>query len=655
LHVVIDASFLAIRDCYRSDASITGAGVQAKGHKEMANSLDDAKVAPNGHSGVVGGLRMARKANAESEDTGVKIVHVVRGTFAATSRGSLELLNLPYPFSQAGLLDAGDFLKLASQRRIKMSGARDLDLAGLQELHQHQILVPLFCVRLGDKDRSKKVDTTSNLTKLNIRATLVNQLYVAASEGRLTDPSTEPFEPWPTNRVRSLWPSVERGYLYSEHQLLGLQQARGLVGFLYPTERNDGRFIYHLQDSNLPDEQTKKALASWRSLAITLSAIDSRYWPYITQVILGDANIWRSTNLSQTAEQLLDWLGVSKKDIANEASRLHADASFEDDLGDFYELVRQAKPKSWLSLRGSTRTALDSRMAAEVLNKFAGDIPEIDEEEKPPLESLSMQGLSARPRSLDAVLTDLQLSPHPPLVVALEGETEMRTVPRVMRLLGIPDDPTKIRFVNFGGVGRDLALLARFAAEPVLGADHGNFVRLDRPITRFLVLTDAEEKYKTAENRKYQKNLLIKSIAAELPNDLRGDLLLRSSRIVEIMTWGKFPWEFAHFTDAQLADAILSATAKTPPNGRVGLVQAIHAERVSSSPNIRDAWNRSGVSKPDLADALWTKLEERIERAISHGARRPPVMKAALRAYELAYLTHGLNMALKRRGRPTRK
>jgi len=73
---------------------------------------------------------MARKANAESEDTGVKIVHVVRGTFAATSRGSLELLNLPYPFSQAGLLDAGDFLKLASQRRIKMSGARTWILQG---------------------------------------------------------------------------------------------------------------------------------------------------------------------------------------------------------------------------------------------------------------------------------------------------------------------------------------------------------------------------------------------------------------------------------------------------------------------------------------------------------------------------------------------
>ena len=66
-----------------------------------------------------------------------------------------------------------------------------------------------------------------------------------------------------------------------------------------------------------------------------------------------------------------------------------------------------------------------------------------------------------------------------------------------MESLGIQWDQNRIRIVDFGGTDRDLALLARYAVEPILGRDFGNGVALDRPLTRFLVMTDAEHRYAT--------------------------------------------------------------------------------------------------------------------------------------------------------------
>jgi hypothetical protein len=589
-------------------------------------------------------------SKAASDHSEVRIIHTVGETIAVTSRSSLELLTLPFPFSQVGLLTADEFLRAVAERRIKMWAHRDLDITGLEELHKRKVLVPMFCVSIEQGDSAQRVDTTGSLTRQHVHATIISELYAAAEEGRATDPSAEPFEAWPTERVRTLWPSTRRGYLYSYHQLLGLERARSLVETLRPRERVGHRSFWRLDPINGPDEQAQQGLASWRSLAITLSAIDTRVWPHITQVISQSDEVWRSSNLSQTPEDLLGWLELTTEQLRKQSKRLRWSANFDDVLGDFYDLVRRAKPEAWNTLRGQARTAMDDRMAAEVLDRFADELlPEGHTPETPRREHLSMQGLNVRERSLDAVLTDLHVSPHPPLVIGLEGATEMTIVPKVMRVLGIQDDPTWVRLVNFGGTSTSLGLLARFAAEPVLGEDRGEFVMLDRPVTRFLVLTDAENNYKTAKNRRAQRKLLLDSITAPLPRNLRPDLYTKEARIVEIMTWGKYPWEFAHFTDAQLADALLKVACKPHPKGRTGLIHSINRQRTADpSPNIDDAWKTSGVSKTDLADALWPLLEARIERAIERGTTGPPVMKAMLRAHELASLSYRLSMSVRR-------
>ncbi len=220
-------------------------------------------------------------------------------------------------------------------------------------------------------------------------------------------------------------------------------------------------------------------------------------------------------------------------------------------------------------------------------------------------------------------------------------------------MLDVELDRNWIRIVEYGGTKRDLSIMARYASEPVLGHDFGDYVDLDRPITRFLALADAENRYATPADRRRQRKLLIDSLARKVPEDLRHDLYNNSvrGRVDEIRTWGPKPFEFAHFTDHQLADALLKLARRPHPGGRAALIAAIRNERYTQSPNIADIkWpGRGPISKPALAEEMWWLLERRIRRAITRGISGPPIMKAAFRAYQMANINRGVSVVLSRR------
>jgi hypothetical protein len=270
---------------------------------------------------------------------------------------------------------------------------------------------------------------------------------------------------------------------------------------------------WRLEGASQPNAPTRDALASWRSLAITLAALDTYYWPRITHSLRHDLQVWRTALKAFDPAQMLTWLGLTLDQIGRQVVSLHTVASSRDDTGDFYELTRRAKADAWESLRGDAAAAMDYRLTADILARFAEELNPDGDYPAAQYAPLSQQGLSARPESLDAALTHLRLSPFPDLVIGVEGETEYRLVPRVMDLLGIVWDRNHIEIVDFGGTTRDLALLARYAAEPVLGRDLGTGVALDRPLTRFLVMTDAENRYETSANRREQRKLLLVSVA----------------------------------------------------------------------------------------------------------------------------------------------
>ena len=235
------------------------------------------------------------------------------------------------------------------------------------------------------------------------------------------------------------------------------------------------------------------------------------------QTVSHSLETWRQVRVEFDPDAAMEWLGVSRNDVAAQADQLRYDASFDDVLGDFYEIVRRANPRTWTTLRGRARTAMDDRVAAEMLHRAVEDGQ--GSSAAPAGPPLSQQWLSERPASLDSALTSLHISPHPPLVVGIEGETEELILPRVFDLLGIRNDPTFIRIETFGGTIKSLSLLARFASAPQLGADRQDYVVVDRPITRFLVLTDAENRYATEADRRRERLLLLDSIARGVPDE----------------------------------------------------------------------------------------------------------------------------------------
>jgi hypothetical protein len=576
----------------------------------------------------------------------------VHSAEAGTARSSLGLLSLPYPFSQVGLLTASEFGKLGEQRRSR--AARSLTAVNeqvLEELHRCRVLVPLFRVDLAPEPGAVRIDTSTSITAEHVRTTVVNELLRGAADGRVIDPALVGFQQWPRERQRAQWPSAPSGYLYSRHQLLGLDMAIPFAAKL-KGEQGGRRTTWHLEDADRPNQPTIEALASWRSLTITLSALDAYYWPQITHMLSHDFAAWRQVMRDFDPSATLAWLGLSPDQIAQQVNSLLVAAAFRDDTGDFYELIRRAKADAWKSLRGDAANAMDFRLAADILSRFAEDLNPGDYAavQQAPLQQ---QGLSARPESLDSALTSLRLSPFPALVIGVEGDTEDLLVPQAMDLLGIQRDANRVRIVNFGGTERDLALLARYAVEPLLGRDFGTGVALDRPLTRFLVMTDAENRYATPADRRKQRKRLLESLTVNVPKNLRSDYYVntRRDRVVEIVTWGKLPFEFAHFADRELADGMLSIANVPHPRGRRGLQAIIHAMRMGPGPHnlARLFWAGSGLTKPGLAEALWPVLEGKINTAIQQGKPGPPVMRACVRAYEMASVSAGLSMMLRRR------
>jgi hypothetical protein len=117
------------------------------------------------------------------------------------------------------------------------------------------------------------------------------------------------------------------------------------------------------------------------------------------------------------------------------------------------------------------------------------------------------------------------------------------------------------------------------------------------------------------------------------------------------MTWGRLPFEFAHFTDRQLADALLKLSPIPYREGRDALIARIARERASKKPNVDRVWPRAGIKnlKVSMANEMWPLLERRMEQALTRGTQGPRVMAAAVRAYELATLSYRHTVSVRRR------
>jgi hypothetical protein len=95
---------------------------------------------------------------------------------------------------------------------------------------------------------------------------------VAASEGRLIDPATRPFRPWPRE-----W--KHNGYLYSRFQLLSARSIK-LTLTAMRARRGDTGIEW---DLDLADARHVDVAARQRALAVALEVLAPRYLPRVTR------------------------------------------------------------------------------------------------------------------------------------------------------------------------------------------------------------------------------------------------------------------------------------------------------------------------------------------------------------------------------------
>ncbi len=551
-----------------------------------------------------------------------------------------SLLDQPFSFWQLRLLTEQQFRDEAKARGVYLQSPQ------LEALHRLRLIVPVLRVardgrRIAAMARGKDPYIWE---AAHWQPTARVDLQQACEEGRLHDPAKEHFIA--RHRLqREVGELTYRSseYLYSHHQLLALPTVR--MALPHIAYRSNG------QASGFGDVYPAIS-GHWRSQAewlrprlIAISALESLYYP----PIIGHIR-WNGEDLDRFEDwrnklrprALLDWLGVDAAWLTGSARLLLDQARVIDPLGDWSELVREADSTSWEKLGGEARSAVDLRIGAEIMLRYYERLaegrlaprikPPAPRERDPFADRLRQRG------RLDATLADFGLSPHPRLVLVLEGETEMLLFPRVMAHFGVRLDREFIAIENAKGVGRDLSALVAYAVAPPTERDEeGKYLRPLRPLTRLLVVVDAEGKYATEAGREGRRQVWVERVLATLPLEDRTAAVRESvEHLVAVETWDRKgqSFEFANFTDRQIALASEKVDRRTTLSSaqRTTMAASIRASRGNLAPLLGRG------SKVDLADSLWAVLEEKIKASKQRGTEaRIPIVRVLDRALGLAH------------------
>lgn len=243
-----------------------------------------------------------------------------------------------------------------------------------------------------------------------------------------------------------------------------------------------------------------------------------------------------------------------------------------------------------------------------------------------------------RSRTLDEVLTEFGLSPHPRLVLVVEGATELLLVPRVMQMLGVSTDEAFISVQDAEGVNKDLNALMAFLAPRVKPDGDGRHLTLIRPPTRLLVVLDPEGRVTTEEARQERRKVWVDRIHRAIPGASKNKAVREQiDPLVDLITWNPRgeSFEFAHFTDCEIARAVL----RLPGHERPQTLQAATAT-VAKLRSVRGGLDSMfpNSSKGRLAEELQPVLEGKIRRADSRGtAGNIAMVKVLEKATALAY------------------
>ena len=559
------------------------------------------------------------------------------------SAAAVEVASKPWAFTQNEPLNVAEFIKEAQRRGF------GLRTATLRELYRHGLLVPFVEVTrrpVGEPAQPEQPEYPRGGTRLL-------DLRAARDTGRLRDLPARPyqqrlsFEPtadvWP---MTALW----TGLLYSPYQMLLLPALESLLA--KATFYKQGKVII----ARLPkptDPVFLDRVARLQKMAIALTALEARYLPtldpeWIQLTNVPDVADWTAYRASFDPVQIQAWLAYPSRRMRGDAEWLLHRAHRLDPVGDDWgQLMRRAPAKSRKYLKNAALIALDDRIGAEILLRFYEDLVLRGQAEALPDFSGSLgwhplvERLSFRRETLDENLIDLGISPHPRVVLALEGESELCHAPRIWRALEYPDAPELVRLLKLGTANQNLQKVVAMNVAPLVNEQipGSNAWKLTRPSAHLIVAVDPDEPFDKPENVEKERAKLLKEIkdvlkdqGVERPNPEELD------HLVEIQTWKAPCHEFAHFENDELADGIRAVHTTCNGLRRDELIASLAHSR-DRGKDIKEVWSRWDykVSKVKLAQALWPTLEQKIEQVkADSGAPAPPLVEVMSYAYHLA-------------------
>ncbi|MFH1329804.1 MAG: hypothetical protein ABIJ48_04005 [Actinomycetota bacterium] len=395
--------------------------------------------------------------------------------------------------------------------------------------------------------------------------------------------------------------------------------------------------------------RVRAACRDLEALAIILEVLSVRYLPRVLHIMRGPSDQLQELIWSQDPSAEYGLLGLEGGEAIRQAELLLAQAASFDPLGKWHRVVRIASPRKWEELRGDARIALDHRVAAEMLLLYAEDLAAVGK--GPSLPPLSARywnprhdRLSPDARERSETLLDFGLADTPALVVALEGATERILMPKVLDLLGVSLQSGAVDFVDLNGVGGDVRLLARSRGVPRIDPDGYVGARVLRPLTSLLVAVDPEGAYSTPDGCEGQRQAMIDEVFDALPAEVQTDSLRDDlGHLFHVLTWGRASFEYAHFSDAELACAIADMAGDRCPDTSSNLEAAVAKHRANRSDieKIWKKWRLSGCSKTALARRLWPTLKDHIDRADSPD-NEPPILRVGETALDMIVSVQGI-------------
>ena len=560
---------------------------------------------------------------------------------APSALSSLSVVSMPWVFTQHQPLSTSQFIDEAKRRGV------DLDTSALRQLYRRGVLVPFLYV--GNRAVGPAAPATGPDPK-HPGGTLLTEFRYARSKGRLSDLALTEFRPSlrfdrQVGDRHGWW----NGLLYSWYQLLILPEIKGYL--------SQGKQVYRHEHfySRLPEPGPilRDRVKKFRTMAIALATLEARYLPNLDPEWLSLSNAepeeWEEYRESFDPVAVSQLLGYSAHQARQDAEWLLLIAHRIDPVGDGWShLIRRAPRKAWKGLKDAALCAMDCREAAEILLRFYTELASRTRGE--PLPDIPTNGwhplherLSHRPQTLDEDLMDLGLSPHPRVILAVEGEAEQIHAPQVWEMLGYPHAPELMRLLWLEGVDKDLAKVAALAVAPLVGEKFDIPGReswdLIKPPACLLVAVDPEGKYFAPKKVGRTRALFLREIklvlkAQGVTNANPAEL----DELLEIRTWRESCYEFEHFENDELADGI--GQVHTTLNGltRDELIGALAATR-GRRKDIKEVWSLwdHSVSKVELAHALWPTLAHKIQACmVSDVAPVPEIVKVVQAAYHKA-------------------